>query len=125
MGGFSLVKLRYLGGRFALLSCEEEGSLRKIIANNRSWFDEIFTSVTPWDGSFELKERCAWICCRGIPLQIWCNQSFSKVGAVVGEVVEIDEATEKRETLEFARVRVKTLVSTTINMEKVFVINGC
>ena len=125
MGGFSLVKLRYLGGRFALLSCEEEGSLRKIITDNRSWFDEIFTSVTPWDGSFELKERCAWIRCRGILLQLWCNQSFSKVGAVVGEVVETDEATEKRETLEFARVRVKTLVSSTINMEKDFVINGC
>ncbi|ESW26204.1 hypothetical protein PHAVU_003G099400, partial [Phaseolus vulgaris] len=125
MGGFSLVKLRYLGGRFVLLSCEEEGSLRKIIANNKSWFDEVFSSVTPWDGSFVLKERCEWIRCRGIPLQLWCNQSFSKVGAVVGEVVEIDEATEKRETLEFARVRAKTSVNTAINMEKDFIINGC
>jgi len=125
MGGFSLVKLRYLGGRFVLLSCEEEGSLRKIITDNRSWFDEVFSSVTPWDGSFVLKERCAWIRCRGIPLQLWCNQSFSKVGVVVGEVVEIDEATEKRETLLFACVRVKTSVCTAINMEKDFIINGC
>ncbi|ESW34080.1 hypothetical protein PHAVU_001G122700 [Phaseolus vulgaris] len=101
MGGFSLVKLRYLGG-IALLSCGEKGSLQKIIADNRTWFDEVFSSVTPWDGSFASKEHFAWIRCRGIPLQLWCNQIFFKVGAVVGEVVEIDEATEKRETLEFA-----------------------
>jgi len=92
---------------------------------NRSWFDEVFSSVTPWDGSFVLKECCAWLRCRGIPIQLWCNQSFSKVGVVVGEVVEIDEAIEKREKLEFARFRVKTMVSTTINMEKDFCINGC
>ncbi|KAL9315514.1 hypothetical protein ACSQ67_016515 [Phaseolus vulgaris] len=53
------------------------------------------------------------------------QSSFSKVGVVVGEVVEIDEAIEKREKLEFARFRVKTMVSTTINMEKDFCINGC
>jgi len=44
---------------------------------------------------------------------------------VVGEVVEIDEATEKRETMEFAHFRVKTMVSTAVNMEKEFCINGC
>ncbi|ESW18232.1 hypothetical protein PHAVU_006G023800, partial [Phaseolus vulgaris] len=125
MGGFSLVKLRYLGGRFVLLSCDEGGSLRKILADNRSWFDEVFSTVTPWDGSFVPKERCAWIRCRGIPLQFWCNQSFSKVGVVVGEVLDIDEATEKRETVEFARFRVKTMVSTAVNVEKELCINGC
>jgi len=40
-------------------------------------------------------------------------------------VLEIDEATEKRETVEFARFRVKTTVSTAINMEKELCINGC
>jgi len=64
MGGFSLVKVRYLGGRFVLLSCDEGGCLRKIIADIRSWFDEVFSTVTPWDGSFVLKERYAWIRCR-------------------------------------------------------------
>ena len=44
--------------------------------------------------------------------------------AVVGEVVEVNEATERRETVEFARFRVKTTVSTTVNMEKEFCING-
>jgi len=125
MGGFSLVNVRYLGGSFALLSCVERGSLQKIIADNRTWFDEVFSSVTPWDGSFASKERFAWIRCRGIPLQLWCNQSFHKVGAVVGEVVEIDEATEKREVLEFARFRVKLLVSTVVNLVKEFSINDC
>jgi len=124
MGGFSLVKVRYLGGKFVLLSCDDGGSLRNIIADNRPWFDEVFSAVTLWDGSFELTERYAWIRCSGIPLQFWCNHNFSKIGAVVGEVVEVDEATKRRETMEFARFRVKTTVRTTVNMEKEFCING-
>ena len=44
---------------------------------------------------------------------------------MVGEVLEIDEATEKRETMEFARFRVKTMVSTAVNVEKELCINGC
>ncbi|KAK8466935.1 hypothetical protein PHAVU_008G195328 [Phaseolus vulgaris] len=124
LGGFSLVKVRYLGGRFVLLSCDDGGSLKKIIADNRSWFDEAFSAVTPWDGSFELKERFAWIRCSGIPLQFWCKHSFSKIGVVVGEVMEVDEVTERRETVEFARFRVKTSVRSTVNMEKELCING-
>ncbi|ESW12529.1 hypothetical protein PHAVU_008G120900 [Phaseolus vulgaris] len=124
LGGFNLVKVRYLGGRFVLLSCDDGGSLKKIIADNRSWFDEAFSAVTPWDGSFELKEHFAWIRCSGIPLQFWCKHSFSKIGAVVGEVMEVDKATERRETVEFARFRVKTSVRSAVNMEKELCING-
>ena len=50
MGGFSLVRIRYLGERFVLLSCDEREGLSKIIADNKAWFDEVFSSVIPCFG---------------------------------------------------------------------------
>jgi len=41
----------------------------------------------------------------------------------VGEVVEIDEITEKRDTLKFARLRVKIPVNYVVSMVKDFCIN--
>jgi len=124
MGGFNRVRLRYLGERYVLLSCDEGEGLSKIIVDNKAWFDEVFVLIIPWDDSFVVKERLVWIRCRGVPLQLWCNQCFTRVGAVVGEVVEIDEATEKRETPEFARFRVKISVTSVVRRVKDFRING-
>jgi len=47
MGGFSLVRLRYLGEKSFLLSCDDEGVLGKLIVENKAWFDELFSSVVP------------------------------------------------------------------------------
>jgi len=124
MGGFSLVRLRYLGERYVYLSCDEGEGLNKIIVDNKAWFDEVFVSIIPWDDSFAVKERLVWIRCRGIPLQLWCNQCFTRVGASVKVLVAIDEATEKRETLEFARFRFKFPVTSVVSRVKDFRING-
>ncbi|KAK7353322.1 hypothetical protein VNO80_18767 [Phaseolus coccineus] len=102
MGGFSLVRLRYLGERFVLLSCDDVGVLRNLIENNKAWFDGLFSSVFPWDGSFTIKERFAWVRCR----------------------VKIDEATKEKERLEFAHFRVKIPITSSVSMVKDFYING-
>ncbi|ESW06482.1 hypothetical protein PHAVU_010G051400, partial [Phaseolus vulgaris] len=82
LGGFSLVRVRLLG-------------------------ENLFSELSPWRDSFVVPERFAWVHCRGIPLQLWCNQCFISIGSLVGEVIEVNAAIEKNELLEFARVRVK------------------
>ncbi|KAK7382657.1 hypothetical protein VNO80_01627 [Phaseolus coccineus] len=124
MGGFSLVRLRYLGERFVLLSCDDVGVLCNLIEDNKAWFDGLFSSIFPWDDSFTIKEKFAWVRCRGIPLQLWSNHCFVNIGVVVGEVVEIDEATKEKERLEFAHFRVKIPVTSSVSMVKVISING-
>jgi len=124
MGGFSLVRLRYLGERSILLSCDDEGVLERLIAENKAWFDGLFSSVVPWDGSFLVKERFAWVRCRGIPLQLWCSQSFVSINALVGEVVQIDDVTLEKEVLEFSRFQVKLPVASSVRLEKDICING-
>jgi len=124
LGGFTHVSIRYLGESYVLLSCAEGEGLSKIITDNKAWFDDLFLTVIPWEDSFAMKDRLVWVRCRGIPLQMWCNQCFFSVGASVGEVVEIDEATEKKEKLEYARFRVKISLNSEVSVVKVFRING-
>ncbi|KAL9276606.1 hypothetical protein ACSQ67_025864 [Phaseolus vulgaris] len=95
----------------------------KIIADNGSWFNEVFSAVTPgW--FFRTKRTFCMDTMRWNPVTVRCNHGFSKIGAVVGEVMEVDEASERRETVEFARFRVKTTVESAVNMEKELCING-
>ncbi|KAK7377805.1 hypothetical protein VNO80_03237 [Phaseolus coccineus] len=118
MGGFILVRLRYLGEKFVLMSCDNVGIIGKLIEDNKDWFDGMFESVHPWNDAFTVNEKFAWVRCRGIPLQLWCSSCFECIGALVGKVVEVDKATVKREVLEFACLRVKIPVGGTINMVK-------
>jgi len=91
LGGFSVVKLRFLGERFVLLSCDAADVLGKLILDNKAWFNGLFLSVVPWDGAFAVTDRFIWVHCRGIPLQFWCSQCFINIGALVGKVIQIDE----------------------------------
>ena len=73
LGGFSLVRVRLLGEKYVLLSCDEGDILGKVLEDNKAWFDSLFSELSPWRDSFVVPERFAWVRCRGIPLQLWCN----------------------------------------------------
>ncbi|KAK7368232.1 hypothetical protein VNO80_10256 [Phaseolus coccineus] len=97
---------QYLGDKFVLLSCDEEGLIGNLIGENKAWFAGLFISVVPWEDSFIVRERFAWVRCKGFPLQLWSRHCFECVGALVGKVVEVDQATLAREVLEYVRLRV-------------------
>jgi len=90
---------------YVLLSCNEDGLIGKLIEKNKDWFAGMFVSILPWDESFAVNERYAWVRCRGLPLQLWSNQCFESIRALVGKVVEVDQATLAREVLEYVRFR--------------------
>jgi len=118
------VKLRSLGEKFVLLSCDEVGLLEEIVAGNKDLLDGIFKSIVPWDDSFAVGKKFVWIHCRGIPLALWSNQCFESVGSLVGALVEVDNATVTREVVDFARLRVRILVGSDTRMVKQVQING-
>jgi len=57
LGGFNLVRVRYLREKYVLLSCEEECLIERLIADNKEWFEGIFGSIVPWDDSFVVSEK--------------------------------------------------------------------
>ncbi|KAL9325748.1 hypothetical protein ACSQ67_006393 [Phaseolus vulgaris] len=104
LGDFDVVRLRYLEEKFVLLSRAEEGLIGKLLEEGKDRFAGMFGSIVPWDDSFKVNERYAWVRCRGIPLHLWSRHCFERVGALVGKVVEVDQATMAREVLEYVRL---------------------
>jgi len=47
LGGLNLVRVRYLRERYMLLSCDEDGLIERIIADNKEGFKGIFNSMVP------------------------------------------------------------------------------
>ncbi|XP_068501378.1 uncharacterized protein [Phaseolus vulgaris] len=107
LGGFNSVRVRILGGMFVLLSSEEEGQIKRLIADNKEWFEGFFESIVPWDDPFAVSEKIVWFRCRGIPLALWSNQCFERIGALLGKLVEVDERTISKEVLEYARLSIR------------------
>jgi len=95
--GFNFVRIRYLGEKYVLMSCEEEGIIEKAIAKNKDWFDNIFGSLVPWNDPFVVSKKFVWVRCRGISLSLWNSKCFERIGALVGTLVEVDKATTARE----------------------------
>ena len=57
LGGFSLVRLRFLGEKYVLLSCDEGEALGKVLEDNKAWLDNscgvtiVLSVLDLWSGS--------------------------------------------------------------------------
>jgi len=123
VGGYGSLSLSYLGENFMLLAGDGEISVAKVIDDNKEWFGDIFDSLVPWDNSFSVSGKVAWVRIRGLPLMFWNRQCFELIGELVGKFIEVDEATEAREILEFARLRIKIPAGGNANVVKSIIIN--
>jgi len=123
VGGYGSLNLSYLGENFMLLAGDGETFVAKIIDGNKECFGDIFDSLVPWDNSFSVTGKVAWVRVRGIPLMFWNRQCFELIRALVEKLIEVDEATEARETLEFVRLRIKIPAGGSANVVKSININ--
>ena len=86
VGGYGSLNLSYLGENFMLLAGDGETSVAKVIDGNKEWFGDIFDSLVPWDNSFSVTGKVAWVRVRGLPLMFWNRQCFELIGALVGSL---------------------------------------
>ena len=93
-----------------LLKGENEMTIKDAIEENKEWFEEIFDTIIPWNEQFVAVDKLVWVRCRGLPLKLWNYDCFKHRVALLGTLVEIDEATLALEEMEYARFRIRVSV---------------
>ncbi|ESW04590.1 hypothetical protein PHAVU_011G108300 [Phaseolus vulgaris] len=85
-------------------------TIKDAIEENKEWFEEIFDTIIPWNEQFVAVDKLVWVRCRGLPLKLWNYDCFKHRAALLGTLVEIDEATLALEEMEYARFRIRVSV---------------
>nr|GEX88094.1 RNA-directed DNA polymerase, eukaryota, reverse transcriptase zinc-binding domain protein [Tanacetum cinerariifolium] len=85
--GFMDIKIQYMGEFWVLMEFVNEKFLKlfrdNVIAN--SWFSQVIQAL-----DFVTKGRIAWVQIEGIPLKIWSDNTFKRIVAKWGELLDID-----------------------------------
>lgn len=64
-----------------------------------------------------------WINIRGVPLQFWNNECFTKILNIIGSLVSVDKQTSSFVNLDRARILVRTMWMEFINQHRRIQIN--
>jgi len=110
LGGLGFIKVKFLGGFHVLLKGENEMTIKDAIEENKEWFEEIFDTIIPWNEQFVAVDKLVRVRWRGLPLELWNYDCFKHIAALLGTLVEIDEATLALEEMEYARFRIRVSV---------------
>lgn len=65
-----------------------------------------FKALDRWTEILGSPPSEVWIRLRGVPLHVWCEETFSLLGDCVGSTVEVDPFTSKKEMMLYGRVKV-------------------
>jgi len=103
LGGLGYIKVKFLGGFHMLLKGENDMTIKEAIEENKDWFEEMFDFV--W-----VRSNDVWVRCRGLPLKLWNYDCFKHITALLGTLIEVDEATLALEEMEYARFRIRVSV---------------
>ncbi|GKV26316.1 hypothetical protein SLEP1_g35646 [Rubroshorea leprosula] len=102
--GFSDITTVPMGGNKILLKCDDEDSINHFISKEENWWGKWFKRIKPWSPSDVAEERLAWIRVTGLPLHVWNQRSFEKIGNFLGSFVLVDQFTINKECLDAARI---------------------
>lgn len=101
-----------MGSNLVLLESLEEGAL---LEDAPDWLGIWFKEVRKWSPGEIDNERLTWVRCYGIPVHAWNNDFFRSLVFGTGEFLNVDDNTEKRKTMDVARILIRTRVHEIIN----------
>ncbi|XP_074305252.1 uncharacterized protein LOC141640344 [Silene latifolia] len=108
---YTLDKISFLPNGVFLVRFQTQEMKQAVLGSGHFLFDNKPMIIRPWFPDVELakeevKSVPAWIRMHKLPLKFW-GKSLLKISNLVGNYVKVDEATEKRTRLGFARVMVE------------------
>lgn len=111
--GYS-VDSQFLGDDMVLLPGLSDEKARALIQSETEKGDSIFYELKKWSPLSRPSNRIVWLQLWGFPVQAWEIQSFRKVVAAIGDIIEPDDDTEDRRRFDRARLLVRTPLPPTI-----------
>jgi hypothetical protein len=106
MDGINRVKVTTMGDKWMLLFFEGGIDVEAVRINHKNGWDSMFKSVRCWSPQLVAKSRMVWLNVHGIPLHVWDEPIFKKIGDLFGKFIDFDEDTIGRRRLDVARIRV-------------------
>ncbi|GLU22473.1 hypothetical protein SLE2022_385460 [Rubroshorea leprosula] len=106
--GFSHITTTPMGGCKILLQNEDLNKISRFIEEEEGWWSKWFRRIKLWSPSDIAEERFAWIRITGLPLQVWNQKTFERIGNKLGSFIKVDPHTADRICLDAARVLITT-----------------
>jgi hypothetical protein len=99
MEGVHRVKVTGMGDRMMLLHIHGAVDIESVIINHKQWWNLMFKKVVKWSPQLVVDSRTVWVKVFGIPLHVWEETLFKKLGSLFGVFVDFDEDTISRKRL--------------------------
>ncbi|CAL5337877.1 unnamed protein product [Camellia sinensis] len=114
--GLDHVLVKKRGGRVIVLTFKSKEELKSNICNIKEWFKEWSQFVMEWKpGLYLEQERCVWLRCYGIPLNLWNRGTLNNIGSMWGTVLSLDGDICRPKSFSYTRIRVATSCMEFIN----------
>ncbi|KAL7247056.1 hypothetical protein ACSBR2_002049 [Camellia fascicularis] len=120
--GMKDVVVRKGGGRDLILSFNSNEEMKlKMIDVKVMFGDWCEEEVTGDVGKVLEQERCVWISCYGIPLNLWNRTNLHRIGNLWGEIICIEEELSQAQLFNSGKMEISTKcmepINKMINME--------
>ncbi|RVW44145.1 hypothetical protein CK203_089388 [Vitis vinifera] len=104
--------LARLGKGCALLEFEKAEEAEKVLASGERLVGGIQMGLEVWSPKFGCapegeNRKEAWVRIVGLPISLWVPSILKRMGEACGGFLDVDPLTERKEDMEWARIRVK------------------
>jgi hypothetical protein len=106
--GYFGVKVTPLGANLTLLEGQDEGEVKALVTDAKSWLEQWFKDIRPWSPKEIDHERVAWLRVFGIPLHAWNDLFFTQLLKPWGVYMRCDDGTSRKITMDVARLLIRT-----------------
>lgn len=105
MDGISVLQM---GKNMVLLQSLVPGDVDRVRVQHQTWWSSVFKEVKTWKPNLVAKSRLVRLSFFGLPIHVWEEEVFKKLGVLFGEFIDFDEAIIGRKRFDRARILVAT-----------------